>query len=60
MKYILTNVDKGELSIEIAKKINLKPSKKIQIQVPFSEITTIEKSGLRIVFLKKTQFQLKS
>lgn len=45
LKYILTHVENGKLSIETPKKINLKPTEKILIRIPFTEITEIEKSG---------------
>lgn len=53
LEHIITIVNKEHLSIEVARKINLNPSRKIKILIPFTELEELETSGSGSLVSKK-------
>lgn len=53
LEHIITQVDKDELTIEVAKKTNLQPTEQIKIVVPFEELEKLSKSGSGTLVTKK-------
>ncbi|GGE29872.1 head GIN domain-containing protein [Psychroflexus planctonicus] len=53
LEHIVTEVQKGSLRIEVAKKMNLKPNEQIKITVPFEELEEIVMSGSGNLHSKK-------
>lgn len=54
LEHIITEVKKGTLNIEVAKRINLNPNEKIQIIVPFDELKEISLAGSGSLSSKNT------
>lgn len=53
LEHILTEVKKEKLTIEVTRKINLKPTQKIKIIIPFKELEKIELAGSGSLTSKK-------